>query len=82
MIFLILSPMGLLLCFWIVPRIRDEGLGVWPWIIGLLLFWPLMMLLAAWRLDDSRFYSIGAIGIIVFIFSLLTLSGHSFFSIG
>lgn len=81
MILLLYAPIGILSCFWVIPRVRDERLSIWPWIVGLIVFWPIMMVIAGWRLDEMRFYAFGAIGIIVFVFALLTLSGFSIFSI-
>lgn len=81
MILLLYAPIGLLSCFWVIPRVRDERLSIWPWILGLVLFWPLFLVIAGWRFDETRFYNLGAIGIMVFIFALLTLSGVSLLSL-
>ncbi|MEM6344460.1 MAG: hypothetical protein AAF927_11295 [Bacteroidota bacterium] len=72
------SVIGLLLCFWVLPRVKEEGLSIWSWLIGMFLIWPLFILLAGWRLEERSFQSIGAIGIIVLVFILLLYSGKSF----
>ncbi|MEL7531189.1 MAG: hypothetical protein AAFN10_07785 [Bacteroidota bacterium] len=72
------SVIGLLLCIWVLPRVREERYSIWPWLIGMAIIWPLFILIAGWRFEDRNFQAIGAIGIIVLVFILLLYSGKSF----
>jgi len=72
------SLIGLLLCFWVLPRVREERYPIWPWLMGMCVIWPLFILLAGWRFDEPKFQGMGAIGIIVLVFTILLFSGKSF----
>ncbi|MFK7920977.1 MAG: hypothetical protein AB8H47_03425 [Bacteroidia bacterium] len=76
------SLIGLIMAFWILPRVREERYSIWPWLIGLFLIWPLFVLIAGWRFDEPNFQIAGSIGIVILVFTILMFSGKSFLNFG